>query len=181
MILSMRLEGALHRLSVELRHVEYGSVHTIFGSAAMAIRGILPRDPGDIDIMLPRVTWAGLMARGWRVETPAAGDPPLLTLDAPIPVHAFYDWNDEHVHMNVEQVLAEGEKRVVSIHGRPIAWRLAPLETLLHHKQEAMAWEGSDKALEPGKFDRHRVDIEILRSEIARRGVTSMISRSNLP
>lgn len=166
MIVGERLEATLHRLDIELRRAEYGKVHTIFGSAAMAMRGLLPRDPGDIDLMVSRVTWANLMARGWEVETPNAGDPPILRLRAPIHVHAFYDWKDEHVHMNPAQVLAEGEQVVIPVQGRATLWRLAPLETLLRHKEEALAWEGEDKITDPGKFDRHRADIEILKEAI---------------
>jgi hypothetical protein len=166
-MISDRLLNTLDVLADELRRAQWRARndYAIFGSAAMAVRGLLPRDPGDIDLMVARRTWAALMARGWLVETPAAGDPPLLTLRTPIPVHAFFAWNDRHVHMSPAQVRAEAEEVVITDGRR---WRCAPLETLLRHKVEALAWEGTKRAVEPGKFDRHRADIEILKAAIAR-------------
>lgn len=168
--MSGKFERTIKHLAHELACVEYGGAHTIFGSAAMALRGILPRDPGDIDVMVSRETWAELMVRGWKVETPAAGDPPLLTLATPIPVHAFYDWNDEHVHMNPATLIEEG----IPVVAFGSVFRLAKLETLLRHKEEALKY-----GVEHEKYDRHVVDSAILRKAI-RELDTAMMRRSDV-
>lgn len=127
--------------------------YVIFGSTSLILRGILDREPGDIDVHLSRRLWGSLLAdECWFVETPKAGDPPILSNDQHnIPIHCFFDWSDSHVQMNVP-ALIENAETVVRYGMR---WRVVPVLDALNHKKWALA-KGS-KAVE-----KHIPDIKII-------------------
>lgn len=81
--------------------------YLIFGSAQLVMRDILDREPGDIDTFMTRKLWGRLLANeDWHVETPKAGDPPILVNDnTPITIHAFFDWANPYAHMDVAKEL----------------------------------------------------------------------------
>lgn len=132
-MISDALSQSLGELRHELIMVDGLRSYAIFGSTALILRGILNRDPGDIDVFVSRPTWAKLFARAgmWDVETPRAGDPPLLVdRNARIPIHVFYDWRDEAVAINVSEVLTTAE--VVGY-----TWKCATVWEVLRQKEAA--------------------------------------------
>lgn len=106
---------------------------TIFGSTSLVLRGILDREPGDIDMFVSRRVWGQWLAMDdWYVETPKAGDPPILTNGVtPIPVHAFFAWENEHCGMDVSELLRTSE----TVNG----FRCIPVCDALNHKKFALA------------------------------------------
>lgn len=116
----------------------YGNEYVIFGSTSLIMRGILDREPGDIDMFVSRRVWGKLLTRedsGWNPETPKAGDPPILVnKSTPIMIHAFYDWSDPEVDMNVVNLLANPE----AIEYEGFLWNCIPVKEALRHKECAM-------------------------------------------
>lgn len=126
------LAHSLHALQREIDAVR-PNAYAIFGSTALALRGIIDREPDDIDVMVSRELWGALLPRkGWRVETPNAGDPPILTFDTPNPLHLFFDWSDELVKIDPITLIATAEK-----HGD--FW-LATVEEVVRHKEAAYGY-----------------------------------------
>lgn len=90
-----------------------GHDYAIFGSTAIRLRGIIHRPVGDVDVFVTKVIWGKLLARnGWRVETPRAGDPPILTYDLGLdaPIHVFFDWRDDAVDIDPARLISESER-----------------------------------------------------------------------
>lgn len=85
--------------------------YVIFGSASLAMRGILDREPGDIDVFMTRKLWGRLLANeDWIVETPKATHPPILSNKTlPITVNAFFDWSNEFADMDAAHLIANKE------------------------------------------------------------------------
>lgn len=101
-------ERAAIRLATEMKLVDITSdAYAIFGSASFVMRGILSREPKDIDVLVEKWVWARLFTRRhWSVLTPTVGDPPILMLPTTIPVHVFYDWRDNHVNIDVAKCIS---------------------------------------------------------------------------
>jgi hypothetical protein len=156
MPLSDDLRDSLRRLYRELGvGACWPQEYVIFGSASLAIRGILEREPGDIDMFVSKRLWGRLLPRdGWFTETPKAGDPPILTLNTPIPVHAFYDWSDPWVGMDVERLLKTGERfKAKELNS---AWQLVPIEEARRAKAHAIA------NVDNAKAEIHKQDIRLI-------------------
>ncbi len=69
----------------------------LMGSAVLLLHG-LRDEVGDIDLFVTPTKWGELIDRGWRWETPQAGDPPIaaIDLDGLPTVNAFFDWDRRH-------------------------------------------------------------------------------------
>lgn len=149
----INLAASLGRLQREIRPFHGEREYVIFGSTSLVLRGILDREPGDVDVHLSRRLWGALLANEeWFVETPKAGDPPILSNEqSPIPIHGFYAWSDPAVRMNVPDLIARAE--VVKVYGMP--WRVVPVQDALEHKIHALT-KGS------GAVQKHIPDIEII-------------------
>lgn len=132
---------SLLRLYDELKDVDgLGRMDSvIFGSSALAVRGIIDRTPDDIDVMVSRRVWGALLAHHeWTVDTPNAGDPPILTNSSvPHHLHLFYDWRDDAVDIDPYHLMATSDA-VSSAFG----WGLnfASVAEVLRHKEAAFAW-----------------------------------------
>ena len=152
----LNLKISLEYLRHELQAIDtyyFDAEWAIFGSTSLIMRGILNREPGDIDIHLDKRVWGALLSRpGWFVETPKAGDPPILSNEiCPIPIHAFFDWSDENVMMNVPKLISDSE--VIELFGDK--WRVIPVLDALAHKKFALAY-GTDRV------QKHVPDIEVI-------------------
>ena len=112
--------------------------YAIFGSASLVMRGILDRMPGDIDVHFSRKLWGAMLNRPrWFVETPTAGDPPILSnITSSIPIHAFFDWSDRHVAMDVPDLIERAEQ--IEAFGRH--YQVIPVKDALAHKKGALAY-----------------------------------------
>lgn len=155
------LGASLMTLSVELVAVDGIAEYAVFGSTALALRGIIGREPADVDVMVTRRVWGALLARyGWDVLTPAAGDPPILARATIRPLHLFYEWRDDAVEIDPAHLIATAE----SVRGV----KLAAVEEVLRHKRSAYAW--LDRA--PG-VAKHLPDIHACERWLARRPVVS--------
>lgn len=158
----VRLDDSLKFLSREL--VGCGVLpflpgdYAIFGSASLVMRGILDREPGDIDVHFTRQLWGRMLPRpGWFVETPKAGDPPILSNEnSPIPIHAFFDWADTHVNMNVPDLIQRAEQ--VDTFERQ--YQVIPLIDAYNHKRFAL--EHGSKAVA-----KHIPDIAVIEEWLA--------------
>lgn len=108
-----RLAETLEKLrtQIELAFPFADREYVIFGSTSLAIRGIIDREPGDIDIFMTQKLWGSLLANDdWHIETPKANDPPILVNDTtPIMIHSFFDWSNEFCKMNVQELLDNKE------------------------------------------------------------------------
>lgn len=131
--------------------------YCIFGSAALVIRGIIDREPGDIDVFVSKRVWGDLLPQApWKVETPNAGDPPILAFNnLPIRLHLFYDWRDDQVEIDVESLLY-GDKGELVTSEQYGSWRVATVEEVLRHKEAALAYGSA-------AVQKHRPDIEACR------------------
>jgi len=129
--------------AVEATDEEY----VIFGSTALRIRGIIDREPGDIDAYVSKRVWGALLPRrGWRVVVPAAGDPPILEYKSSEPrINLFFDWHKRDKWMVPADVFASAENYE--------GWQLASVEEVVKHKREA-----AGKHME--KIAKHIEDIE---------------------
>lgn len=126
------LRDSMDALAHELAAVKGWQEHAVFGSTALSVRRIIEREPDDIDVMVSRRVWGELLPReGWHVETPNAGDPPILTLDTPNPLHLFFDWRDDAVQIDPLFLILTAE--------RLIDLRYATVEEVLRHKRAAYA------------------------------------------
>lgn len=144
------LSYTLGVLRNELTAVDGERDYVIFGSASLVIRGIIDRLPEDIDVMVSRRVWGALLPRAtWSVLTPTAGDPPILEGESEVPIHAFFDWADRHVWMDVSAMLRHAE--IVN------GWRVVRVEDALRHKQEALAY-----GVNHPKRQRHLADIALI-------------------
>lgn len=147
---------ALDFLLMELKDVGAAANEwTLFGSASLLLNGVdLGREPGDIDVFVSRRVWGELLSHDidWYVETPKAGDPPILvSTSADITIHLFYDWSDRYVHMDVPGLLAKSYWAGDSF---PM-FKVIPVEDALDHKRKAMTY--GSKAVE-----KHIPDIAII-------------------
>lgn len=154
----LRLLVALAALEDELDAVDGHDEYAIFGSTSLVLRGILEREPGDIDVMVTPRVWGALLPReGWHVKTPNAGDPPILERvgSSRQIIHAFYDWDDIAVWMDPAAVIAGAER----LSG---GFRCASVEEVLRHKREAVAW------LDRLPQNKHRADIDTIQRHLIR-------------
>ena len=161
---SSSFENAIVRLEAELERTARGVVywqadeHAIFGSTALVMRGIIDRKPDDVDVFVSKRVWGSLLARpGWRVETPNAGDPPILCFpihaygEGSCDLHLFFDWSDPMVKIDVPVLLREAER--VDFEG--FRFRCASVPEVRRHKVAALSF-GSEKV------QKHRPDIEAI-------------------
>lgn len=126
------LDASLALLFHEIRHVGGEAEYAIFGSTALRIREIIEREPEDIDVMVSRRVWGQLLDRhAWFVETPNAGDPPILTRTCGNNLHLFFDWRDDAVYIDPEYVIDTAE--------RVSGFCLCTVEEVLRHKKAAYA------------------------------------------
>lgn len=126
------LDQSLAILAHEIESVRGQAEYAIFGSTALRLRGIIDREPDDIDVVVSKRVWGELLPRlGWHVDTPRAGDPPILSRPCGNELHLFYDWRDDAVVIDVNYVIETAEK----VDG----FRLATVEEVLRHKRAAYA------------------------------------------
>lgn len=157
------LDIALVHLDVAL-NPRYGDApmpvgeYAIFGSTALHLRGIIEREPADVDVFVTRAVWGHLLAHpAWKVETPNAGDPPILSLKTPINLNLFFDWRDFQVEINVPRLLREAEVVEYEGHGRFLCARV---EEILRHKEAALSYGSL-------AVQKHRPDIAAIREHLA--------------
>lgn len=141
MSLDPRFVDSLGTLVLELRSVEgTGRLQSvIFGSSALAVREIIDRTPDDIDVMVSKRVWGALLPRqGWRVETPDAGNPPILTYDRTANhLHLFFDWRDERVDIDPYYLMTTSDW-IAGAFG--LGMNFASVAEVLRHKEAAFAW-----------------------------------------
>ena len=125
------LQTMLNELAFELKAVgARQDEYVLFGSTPLIMRGIIDREPNDIDIFVTRRVWGALLPRlVWEVEVPAAYDPPILVFHGMPSVNAFYDWTKTKPHVNVDRCFASATE----LDG----WMVASTEEILIHKEEA--------------------------------------------
>jgi len=135
------LRVTLQELRFELEAVGTAwDEYVLFGSTPLILRGVIDREPGDVDIFVTRRVWGALLARdGWSVETPKAGDPPILVY-IPEPgigpaVNAFFDWTADKPHVRPENCFASA---TLVEEGNEV-WMCASNEEILAHKEGALA------------------------------------------
>lgn len=132
---------SLGTLGYELSQVDgHGRFdHVIFGSSALAIREIIDRTPDDVDVMVSRRVWGALLPRvGWHVDTPNAGDPPILTYSGTENhLHLFFDWRDDAVDIDPYHLMATSDY-VGGAFG--FGFNFASVAEVLRHKEAAFAW-----------------------------------------
>lgn len=147
------LDETLFYLATEIARNYRLKDYALFGSTSLVLNGVLDREPGDIDILTTRRLWGKLLrSHEWHVETPKAGDPPILVNDTmPIIIHAFFDWSDRYVVMDVPRLIRTANV-VDTKYGE---WRVIPVEEALRHKKAALAYSSK-------KVDKHIPDIEII-------------------
>jgi len=147
------LQKTLRRLKSEIAAVDGLDEYTIFGSSALILRKIVDREPGDLDVMTTKRVWGNLLPRkGWEVETPKAGDPPMLARhDWPVLVNVFFDWSSPAAEIDPDYLLATSEE----VNGV----RLASVDEVLRHKEEAAAY-GT-------KVRKHKADIRKIEEHMA--------------
>lgn len=158
-MVATKLDETLASLHRELQNTEVRPGEwVIFGSTSLVLWGVLDRTPGDIDIFVSKRVWGALLAReGWFVETPKAGDPPILSNETTeIPIHAFFDWSDEAVHMDVPYLLGQPHY----VYQFNTYWPVIAVEEALRHKEAALAHGGS-------KVQKHVPDIAIINEWLA--------------
>lgn len=145
-----RFTGDLAACSVTGGGLEMREEYAIFGSTPLILAGIIDRDPGDVDIAVSKRVWGQLLDFGqWEVQTPNAGDPPILVFDRVgyLPIHLFYEWSDPMVEIDIPKLI----KDAWIIEG----YRCATLKEILRHKRAALS-HGSEKV------QKHRPDIAAL-------------------
>jgi hypothetical protein len=104
------IQQSLQLLIEEVESVDGAGEYAIFGSTVLRMRGIIDREPDDIDVIVTRRVWGALLARDeWFVETPSAGDPPILTRECGNDLHLFFAWRDDYVAIDPEFVLATAD------------------------------------------------------------------------
>lgn len=151
------IEESLALLTHEVDRVDGDGDYAVFGSTALKLRGIIDREPDDVDVIVTRRVWGALLARkGWEVETPNAGDPPILTRKCGNDLHLFFAWRDDYVAIDPDYMMLTSE-RVDGI------W-VCSVEEVLRHKRAAYT------ALEffP-KVAKHAPDIEACEQWLAAR------------
>jgi hypothetical protein len=134
---------ALTILEHELRWSEARTDEAcIFGSASLVMRGVIDREPGDIDVFVSRRVWGILLAHGWGWETPDAGNPPMLIRTvAGKKICLWFDWSDPWLSIDVTALLREHDH--VEFDGS--IWPLVPLSEAKRHKQEAIRYPHNSK------------------------------------
>lgn len=154
-----RLPETLDRLSreIEKAYAFADRDYVIFGSASLCIRGILDREPGDIDIFMTKKLWGALLPNnGWFVETPAATHPPILSNETyDIHIHAFFDWSNEFCEMNVAELIRNKE----SVWYDHWVYPVVTVQEALRVKEQAAHLGGHTK---------HLPDIEIINKWLAK-------------
>lgn len=157
-----RLELALMSLAKHLRNAGCWKLsdYCIFGSTTLILRGIIDREPGDIDVFVSRRAWGALLADpDWVVETPNAGDPPILSHkgahEDSIHLNLFFAWGDDMVEINpLELIWGDAGEQVVS--ERYGSWRCATVAEVLRHKEAALSYGSA-------AVQKHRPDIRACR------------------
>jgi hypothetical protein len=158
MALSPNFGTALVYLQMDLDRTdehgrEWRDEVAMFGSASLVLRGIIDRQPGDIDLLVTRRVWGRLLDRpGWEALTPRADDPPYLCrlLEGGIPASVFYAWRDPWLQINVEDEINEREQVLTEL-GKP--WPCVPIYNVRRHKMQAISYPLN------WKRDTHRADI----------------------
>ena len=149
------LGATLFNLQQNLVRAGHSLDYVLFGSTPLIMRVILEREPGDVDVFVSKHIWGALLAvEGWEVETPRAGDPPILVAHLPLPTHLFYEWRDEFAYMDAAELIRNAE----TVNG----WRCVSVEEALRVKEAA--WEA--------RFDyppvlKHGPDIEKIKAWLA--------------
>lgn len=161
MALSDRMCMALTILEHELKMVEHRTEYAIFGSSSLAMRGIIHREPDDIDVMVSKRIWGGLLNRPrWTWETPNAGDPPMLiTIASAVKICLWFDWNDPWLRIDVEREIRTAE--VVDVDGIGLFW-LTRLENVKRHKLDAIRYPDNSKRVT------HLADVDAIDRALAR-------------
>jgi hypothetical protein len=116
----------------EIVAVDGQKEYVLFGSLPLILRGILWRDPHDIDVFVTKRVWGALLAREdtWHVETPDAGNPPILVSDKwNIPVHLFYEWAGADDDIEAAESIQQPD--IVD------GWRCVSVSTALRMKEAA--------------------------------------------
>lgn len=133
------LSRSLSILRMEMDEVDwtYNSQYAIFGSASLVIQGVLQREPGDIDVMMTRRLWGTILAErpDWQVETPKAGDPPMLVYNSsPIHISAFFDWSSLYVDMDMPHLISTAE----TVKYLDRNYKVIPVQAAWAHKRDAL-------------------------------------------
>lgn len=164
-----RLEQALHLLARELRNAGCHKLidYCIFGSTALILRGIIDREPGDIDVFVSRRAWGAVLENPeWVVATPKAGDPPILSHkgrhEDSVHLNLFFAWRDDQVEIHPEELIW-GESGEMVYTERFGAWRCATVDEVLRHKVAALK-HGSPQV------QKHRPDIRAIYDYLERKG-----------
>lgn len=145
------LDATLHNLRFNIDRAGHSTEYALFGSTPLIMRGILDREPGDVDVFVSKHLWGAMMQiEGWNVITPAAGDPPILVAFLPLETHLFYAWRDDYVQMDAPELIRTAE--VVN------GWRCVTVEEALRVKEAAYA-----ARFEYPKVLKHGPDIEIIK------------------
>jgi hypothetical protein len=82
----------------------------LFGSSTLYLHGL--RDEiGDVDMFVTPFLFDTLLLRGWELQTPAVGDPPLLEYDPPWqpPAHAFSGWKKRGYPIYPQELIRDPE------------------------------------------------------------------------
>lgn len=124
------------------------SEYVIFGSTPLILRGILERQPGDVDVFVSRRLWGRWLAMpGWDWETPKAQDPPILYYNSEPAINAFFDWTKVKPFVDPSECFASAELTQ--------GFMCASTEEILKHKQGASA-----------DLSKHISDIEAIKESL---------------
>jgi hypothetical protein len=150
------LEATLFNLGANFDVSEAWSEHVLFGSTPLIMRGILDREPGDVDVFVTKRVWGRLLSRpGWDWLTPQENHPPILVAHLPLETHLFFEWRDPACEMDAEELIRTAEHL-----GN---WRCVSVEEALRVKEDAYAWLARDP-----KVAKHGPDIEIIKQYLQR-------------
>lgn len=84
--------------------------HVIFASTALKLRGIIERDPGDIDVMVTKEVWGKLLPRpGWKFKTPKSGHPPILRYKGETSIDTWFAWENKYSKIDIDELFARAE------------------------------------------------------------------------
>lgn len=167
----MAVMQAMNILEYEMRAVDAASHEwALFGSSSLFVRGIITREPNDIDVMVSRRVWGEALAHRarWDWRTPNAGDPPILdTSLMGKRIDLFFFWRDDHVHIDIQEELKTAE----DVQWEGIRLRCTRVENVIAHKEGALTWpreqwEANDLLW---KMENHRSDIEACRRYLQER------------
>lgn len=155
------VRASLVRLSLLLWSVDAGvGDHVVFGSTVMYAHG-LRETIGDVDVFVTRPAWGRLLAQGDAiVQTPKAGDPPLLEFDCSDiggpPIHVFYDWADSGAWLSIDGCFASAET-LPGIPDAPARLYFASLEWVREVKARSFAANPDSE-----RHAKHGRDVELI-------------------